>query len=260
MPLLGLAIAHGIWHVLRTRIAEGRASELPGLLEPLLAWALCYVHPEAERLPKPAPRAPAANERSLLSPDGDERDRALLAAAEIAARYERPAENLLTIAAHAGVEIDAVLDAFESPRDCYLEAVQALAASLRDRALAQAGRQEDFPQSACAAVEALLHGLSEDEVCAKACFTAILATGPAGVACRAALLASYAKALTGQPGFTPLQAEATVGAVWGLIHHNVVKGEARRLHTLFCEVAYLALAPALGAQRAAQSIREWVAR
>jgi AcrR family transcriptional regulator len=66
-PMTVTAIAGGIARVVERRLREGRAAELPGLVEDMLAWALMYV-PEAERIPEA---------RELVA-DGAERGLALL--------------------------------------------------------------------------------------------------------------------------------------------------------------------------------------
>jgi AcrR family transcriptional regulator len=50
-PVTITAIAGGIARVVERRLREGRAAELPGLVEDMLAWALTYI-PEAELIPE----------------------------------------------------------------------------------------------------------------------------------------------------------------------------------------------------------------
>jgi AcrR family transcriptional regulator len=50
-PMTVTAIAGGIARVVQRRLREGRAAELPGLVEDMLAWTLMYI-PEAERIPE----------------------------------------------------------------------------------------------------------------------------------------------------------------------------------------------------------------
>jgi len=49
-------------------------------------------------------------------------------------------------------------------------------------------------------------------------------------------------------------AEASVGAIWGIVHHHVTQGAAGRLPQLAGYATYLALAPAIGGDAAVRVI------
>jgi hypothetical protein len=51
-----------------------------------------------------------------------------------------------------------------------------------------------------------------------------------------------------------LAAEASVGAMWGVIHHLVATGRGAQLPAAAPILSYLALAPALGASAAVDAI------
>ena len=51
-----------------------------------------------------------------------------------------------------------------------------------------------------------------------------------------------------------LAAEASIGAVWGVIHNHVALGRAHQLPRIVEILSYLALAPAIGAQQAVEAI------
>ena len=51
-----------------------------------------------------------------------------------------------------------------------------------------------------------------------------------------------------------LAAEASVAAAWAIVHHRVVTGEAHRLLADAPTLCFIALAPAIGAHAAAQTI------
>jgi hypothetical protein len=53
---------------------------------------------------------------------------------------------------------------------------------------------------------------------------------------------------------TALAAEASVGAVWAVLHHYATTGRVAELPKLAATVSYLVLAPAIGAERAVEAI------
>ena len=57
-----------------------------------------------------------------------------------------------------------------------------------------------------------------------------------------------------------LVAEASVGAVWGIVHHEVALGATQRLPDIAPQLSFMVLAPVLGAENAAQAIRAEQAR
>jgi hypothetical protein len=49
--------------------------------------------------------------------------------------------------------------------------------------------------------------------------------------------------------------EATVGAIWGIVHNHVTRGAARLLPDIAGYATYMALTPVLGADEAVAIIR-----
>ena len=140
-----------------------------------------------------------------------------------------------------------------------LLSAQALAGALRE-----ARGASDWPAAVCLAVEGLLGHVAREPVFARVGFVEIFATGPAGVRRRTALMGGFAEVLVRRaPSRTrpsPLVAEAIAGAVWGIVHHEVVHGRARGLRALGPHTAYLALAPVLGGERAMLEIERAAGR
>jgi hypothetical protein len=100
--------------------------------------------------------------------------------------------------------------------------------------------------------------LASDRLLARIAFVEVFSVGPAAVERRSRLLQKFTDLLSdGTPTSrrpSTLVAQATVGAVWGLVHHHVVRGEAGRLPGLVDDATYLALAPAIGHDAAAEVI------
>jgi hypothetical protein len=116
------------------------------------------------------------------------------------------------------------------------------------------------------AAGSLMRHIAGDPVFARCAFVEILAAGAAGAACRERLLRRLAELIERAAPCTagPVVAEAIVGGVWNIVHHHVARDAAYALPGLADHVAYIALAPLIGAEQAARTIldgrsadREW---
>lgn len=297
-PVLVRGVVHGLWYVARTRLLEGRAVEMAGAGEELLEWMLSYRVPAALALDELGAcewggrdaesvggsgddlgagargRAPVASgaRAGLASSVGgsgggtwaDERTRMALAAAQIAARGGYRSLTGTQIAKRAGVEHERFQRLFGDVQECFLAAVELLSAQALAGALREARGAPDWPAAVCRAVEGLLGHVAREPVFARVGFVEIFATGPAGVRRRAARMGGFAQVLARRAPAaarpSPLVAEAIAGAVWGIVHHEVVHGRAGGLETLGPHAAYLALAPVLGGETAVLEIERAAGR
>jgi hypothetical protein len=105
---------------------------------------------------------------------------------------------------------------------------------------------------------ALCAHIATEPVLARLGFIEVFALGPDGMLCRERAIAGIAESFraSAPAGQRPseLAAEASIGAVWGVIHHHVALGRARQLPSIAGVLSYLALAPAIGAERAVEAI------
>jgi AcrR family transcriptional regulator len=283
-PLVARGVAGGVWYVTRARLLSGRIEQPAGLGDELLRWMLSYrpaavpalvarltldgcEDAEAERALRagvgglaPSDSMPAARRLVPLHRgrmlEGDERSRILRTATRIAAREGYEALSVARILDEAEVSDEAFFALYDGVEDCFVAALELLSAQALAR-VARAGRAApDWPSTVRVTAGSLMRHIAEDPVFARCAFVEIFAAGAAGAACRERLLRCLAELIerAATPRATPLVAEAIVGAVWSIVHHQVVCDAAHVLPCLTDHVAYIALAPLIGADRAARTI------
>jgi hypothetical protein len=119
-----------------------------------------------------------------------------------------------------------------------------------------AGR--DWPTAVHRALSALCVYIAADPLFARLAFVAVFALGPEGVRFREAVLErlteSFRASARGVQRPSRLAAEASVGAIWGVVHHHVAHGASNRLPDIAPQLSFMALAPTLGAEAAVQAI------
>jgi hypothetical protein len=89
-------------------------------------------------------------------------------------------------------------------------------------------------------------------------FVEVFAPGTEGVRLRVSVIAEVAERLrasaTAEQRPSELAAEASVGAIWAVIHHHVTHGAVGRLPRIAPQLSFMALAPVLDAQEAVNAI------
>jgi hypothetical protein len=102
--------------------------------------------------------------------------------------------------------------------------------------------------------------IADDPILARMAFVEIFVPGRETIRWRGDLMERQSAFLreTAPPELRPseLEAEASIGAVWGILHHFVASGRIQGLPRLAGTLAYLFLAPAIGAESARKAIRE----
>jgi AcrR family transcriptional regulator len=258
-PLIVKGIVCGVERITRRRLLDGRVEELPALADELLAWALYYRSPAVAALAAdsaPQHEMPA----QYRSPARVENDRAriLRSAARIAAvnGYDRltPAQ----IVCDAGVSEARFDELFQSTEQCFLDALDRLGLE----ALVCTARASQSSDNRLAGVHrgmtALMRHIATNPVLVRIAFVEIFAVGPAGVQRREQLLGQFtgllAASLQRSRAPSDLVVEASAGAIWGIVHHYVTRGEAHLLPALAGYATYLALAPVIGGEAAVRLI------
>jgi AcrR family transcriptional regulator len=263
-PLIVKGIVAGVHRVARAQLLAGRAHELPGLVDELLEWMLCFRCEEAMALGRladlPAPVRPgtaalAANDGGAR---GEERARILDAVARLAAREGYWQLTVPRIRSAAGVSRRCFDAHFEGVQGCFIAALERLTERALAHAVPAGAAARTWPGGLHRALCALCAYIAADPVLARLGFIEVFAPGPNGMLCRERTIAGVAESLriSAPAGQRPseLAAEASVGAVWGIVHHHVAVGRAHQLPGITGVLSYLALAPAIGAERAVQEI------
>jgi AcrR family transcriptional regulator len=266
--LVARGIAGGIWYVARARLLDGRIEQPERLGGELLSWMLAYSPPVQLLAPRLTPEgwdkaAPLDRERA---PEGDERTRILWTAARIAGHEGYEELSVARILDEAEVPDEAFFALYEDVEECFVAALELLSAQALAGAARTARGAPDWPSAVRRAAGSLMRHIAGDPVFARCAFVEILAAGAAGAACRERLLRRLAELIERAAPCTagPVVAEAIVGGVWNIVHHHVARDAAYALPGLADHVAYIALAPLIGAEQAARTIldgrsadREW---
>lgn len=258
------AIVAGLSHVIRTRLIDGRAAELPLLAPDLTAWALSCVarlshdQPQAlaevHRLHAGAPRA----RRRGLQQTGKlflrRDDRALLMESALLLVAEGGRLRLCpeSLANHSGVPVRRLRALFGDEQQCLHEAIRDGGAQLLGDAIEAGKQRTEWEQALHAGVLALLAGLRTQPALARALFVESLSFGVRAHAVRAELLARATRTLHRtmpvEAAPSAVVCEASVAAAAGLIAAHVTDLGPSRIHELATHAEALLLAPAaLGA-------------
>jgi AcrR family transcriptional regulator len=271
MPsLLAKGVVSGVSGVTRARLVEGREQELPELAGELLEWTLSLFNDgtavELKELDRRSPSVSSAidpepvtkaRENGKCSRE-DDRPLILTATAKLAAAQSYQQLTVPRIRTAAGVSRRSFDAHFEDVEECFLATLEQRTAI----ALAHAAKHAEgdgWPEDVFRALRALCAQVASDPILAGLAFVEAFAAGPTVVRCREAMTAVIAERFLGSapPEQRPNQvaAEASVAAVWGVLHSYVTAGRAQQLPRIAASLSYLALAPAVGAPLALEAIQ-----
>ncbi len=256
------AILGGLRRTTRMRLRDGETEDLGALMKEMLKWSLVFKAPAAQAL-RPRPCAnPPFPEVLELEPDacGSEprRARLLRSAIEVGVR-EQKYEDLskLRIADDAGLPIEAFMELFPGPEACYLEALDALGDELLQLVANPGLVSAEWSAAVCRAVDTLLAYLASSPARLVTLTAKAHEAGPATIANVDALAYELATLLTeGAPRRprTRIAVEGIAGALWYILHCEVIAGRGHRLPALSEYVSYVILTPFLGPEAALAEI------
>lgn len=270
--LLVKGIVAGISRVTRALLLSDRQSALPGLSDELLQWALSYRDMAANELASldrrslqlSAHRHRLTQESTLngstngAHPHEDDRDLIITAVTKLAASEGFAQLTVPRVRVAAGVSRKRFDEHFRGVGDCFLAALESQAAAVLERTAAQSPG-EDWEGSVYHTIAALCTRIACDPRLAKLAFIEVVETGPEGMRRREEIIGAATEFFIGQAPRSQrpsaLAAEASVGAVWGVLHHFVNSGRAQDLPRIAATLSFLALAPAVGAETATRAIR-----
>jgi AcrR family transcriptional regulator len=262
-PPVVKGLVAGLHRVARVRLLSDRAHELPALADALLEWMLCFRCRDAAalaRLDDPPASPPPGT--AVLTDDGaergDDRARILDAVARLAAEEGYWQLTVPRIRSAAGVSRKRFDQHFDGVQGCFIAALEHHTGRVLTHVAPAGAAGGTWPGGLHRALHALCAYTAADPVFARLGFIEVFGPGPDGVLCRERLLAGgvegfRASAPAGQCP-SELAAEASIGAVWGIVHRHVASGRAHRLPNTAWVLSYLALAPAIGARQAVQEI------
>jgi AcrR family transcriptional regulator len=268
-PLIVEGIVAGIAGVSKKRLQTGRVAELSKSSKELIDWVLSYPDPNEAKLVEldhqtvwrdttlePLPLASVVGNGEPWPGSGD-RGLILRAVADLAAAHGYAKLTAPRVRSAAGVSRGKFEANFDGVEDCYLAALE----QRTGEALAQASRAQAAARSwsggVYRAIAALSAHIAGDPFLTRVCFADDFPPGPNGGRARQRLIAGITEQFSeGAPRDTrptPLEIEASAGAVWAVFHRHVVK--ERALHRqIAATLSYLALAPTIGAAAAVAAI------
>jgi len=247
------AILGGLRKIMHTRVREGREAELPGLVPELLEWALTYRSPP-QRLRRP--RKPPA-ELVAKRPEADDGWRRMLyAVTELVAEKGYPAMTITEIAEGAGVSLTTFYAYFSGKEEAFLATLADAQERLLSATLPIFKAAKDWPHGVSAGLHAFFAFLATDATTARLGVMAVWATGPRGLDLRARGMAAFSALLDegyrNYPETKRAAGEAIGASIDALLYDYLRRKGADRIYEIAPTAAFIALAPFVGSEAAAE--------
>lgn len=261
-------IVSGLLSLVRSRLLAGREREIPQLVDPLTLWAVSYVDSASPRL-REIDRAISPSVQNgdtsgdrewttgrVEAPPGN---LALLlsATAKLTASNGLHGLEVRHILAAAGVRRRAFYSNFASAEDCFVATLELQ----MKRVLAHvSGAREvgnGLAENTYQAVSSLCDQIAQDQVLANFCFGDLSLSGRKAMRCRERFLTDLGSSIGGGDSKTvsdEVFGEASASALWNVIHNEVMAGRANQLPRVAGTLAYLVLAPSMGASAAIEAL------
>jgi AcrR family transcriptional regulator len=213
-----------------------------------------------ETLPGHLQRLPAGQDRfqaELLS--HDQRGRILVAmAAEVAERgYHKT--TIEHIVKRAGVSRGTFYENFDSRESCLLRAFEATVEEVRRLTAAAAASEREWPDQIRAALAAFLDFVVANPALARTCLVETMTAGRGPMLTYEQALQSFTPSFRrgrdflDQGGAVPeIIEESIVGGIVWMLHQRILHGDPQEIPELLPTLLEFALAPYLGAKRAAE--------
>ncbi|HST68079.1 MAG TPA: TetR/AcrR family transcriptional regulator [Solirubrobacterales bacterium] len=256
--LLVKGIVAGCGRVARAGLLSGDPRRLTRDADELMDWVLSLCDDDAARLGGLGAAGASPLRATATEPSGDERETILAATARLASREGYARLTVPQLRAAAGVSGHSFYTHFGGVEDCF----QATLETLSDRTLTAAEpfylTAEDWASGVHRMVARLCRQLAGDPDFANLAFREVFSPGPEADRWRSEMIAKLAANLRrGAPSEqqpTAFAAEASIGAMWGVIHHFVASGSLEELPIAAPVLSYLALAPAIGGAAAIEAM------
>jgi AcrR family transcriptional regulator len=254
------AIVGGLRRATFVRLVEARTEEMPGLVGDMLSWTLVFrtAGPSAlgGRL-RAVPSQPRITSAYITSED--DRARVLRSALELAALEGYGNLTPMRIADEAGVSIDTFFGLFDDMEACFLAAIEKLGQEVREIVSDPGLTSAQWPAAVRRSLDALMRYFAARPAYTQTIATGVFAMGQRAVDLGAELAREVAARLTAgapNPPLTELAQEGIEGAIWHTIYCQTAHGGTGALVELSDYLAYVVLAPFLGAEQATRIVTE----
>ncbi|HTU77822.1 MAG TPA: TetR/AcrR family transcriptional regulator [Solirubrobacteraceae bacterium] len=263
-------IAGGLHGVASAFLRREPAGERPDVVEEMLGWTLLFQTPAAERMAESMAAALSVRVREIAAIYGhgrggaeassrDERTRVLQSILRLSTREDYATLSAPQIADEANVSIEAFCKLFAGRDECYLAALDMIGDELLAIAADPELVSEEWPQAVRSVLAELMRYLADHPLHARTLAQEGFFAGPAARERIDDLAHSIATLLIeGAPAQarSRLTAEAVAGAIWHTVRCQVGAGRIPLLVALSDYLAYVVLAPHLGADAAAEILTE----
>lgn len=249
------AIVGGLRRATFVRLLEGRTEEMPALVADMLSWALVFKTTSPSPLGVRLRAVPAQSRR----PNEDDRALILHSALELAALEGYGNLTPMRIVDEAGVSIDTFFDLFDDMETCFLAAIEKLGEEVREIVSDPRLTSPEWPVAVRRSLDGLMSYFAARPAYTQTIATGVFAMGQRAVDLGAELAREVAARLTAgapNPPSTGLAQEGIEGAIWHAIYCQTANGGTGALPELSDYLAYVVLAPFLGAEEAAQIVCE----
>ncbi len=259
-PLAPRAIVGGVRAVVVRRLREGREAELANLTDELLDWIGSYRSTAVVRLrtlgsARP-PRLVAKRARFLTRED--RRSTVMDAMVQLALEEGYANVTDADIARAATISTEAFHREFATKQECLLAVVDEFAAEAHDAVLRATRTDYDWVEAVYKGVEALIGYCAAHPGLVKLSFIDLFEAGDGMVHRVSGLLDGFINVMTASvpnPERAPnVAGEAIVGAVWAILSSYAPHDRLRYLPCLVDHLAFLILAPYIGARSAVEAI------
>jgi AcrR family transcriptional regulator len=189
----------------------------------------------------------------------NQRDRILLAVADVTSAKGYAQTSVEDIIASAGVSRRTFYDLYKNKQDAFLAAYDEAVSRLMRNVVQTRAQEQDFAARMIVALRAFLHTLEVAPSFARMCIVEVLAAGPEAVRRRNAAIAGFvavieddARTQFGREPRSPLAVEMLVGGIYESVYRRLMDGSSAELGALLPEFVYAALAPYVGKDAAAK--------
>jgi AcrR family transcriptional regulator len=250
-------VAGGI-RVARARLLAGHPRQLTLDGGELMEWALSFCDDDVGRLHGLGVAPPPLPASAVEMPLEDERALILAATARLASKEGYATLTVPRVRAAAGVSRRSFDAHFEGVADCFLATLSTLSGRTLSAAAPSYLAADDWASGIHRMIATLCQHLACDPTLASLAFLEVFSPGPEAIQWRGEMIARLATRLRrGAPQArqpSEFSAEASVGAMWGVIHHFVATGRGAQLPIAAPVLSYIALAPVLGGAAAVDAI------
>ncbi len=264
MPVIR-GMVGGLHATMSMCLREGRPEQLPAVAEEMLRWTLLFRTPAAggivSRAGGHAPNGSTNGHQPACagSFQGDDRERLLRHALRLALIDDYKELTAPQIAEEAGVPMDIFFEWFAGKDECFLAALDTLGDELLRRAGAPDLLGDDWPRAVRRVIAELMRYLAERPLYAQTIAAGAFAAGVQAAERNRQIGYDLARLLIGgapERTRSRLAAEGVMGAIGHTIRCQAASGQIKQLPAISDHLAFVVLAPFIGAGEAAAIVTE----